>query len=351
MTGSARETAALLRSHKDELSEAVVDRAYREQPEVWSRYGEDVRRHCVRDAGYHLSYLAEAVEVDEPSLFVSYAAWVKVLFHGLDLPEKTMEDTLRWTQEALKEKLAPDARERAVGFIDQALEHLPNASLVLESHVKPDAPHGVLAKQYLEALLRGERARASQLILDSVAEGVPVEEIYLQVFQPVQYEVGRLWQTGQISVAQEHYCTACTQLVMSQLYPQIVGQSAQKGRMVAACVGGELHEIGMRMVTDLLELSGWDTYYLGANMPTASILDAIDDRDASLLGISTTITYHLPQTTELIRTVRDAFGDRIKVMVGGYPFRVSESLWQQIGADGFAPDAESAVQLASSLGS
>jgi hypothetical protein len=89
------------------------------------------------------------------------------------------------------------------------------------SHLLPAAPHGALAERYLELVRAGRRGEASDLILEAVRGGVHVKEIYLHVFQPAQWEVGRLWQTGQLSVAQEHFCTAATQWIMSQLYPWV----------------------------------------------------------------------------------------------------------------------------------
>ena len=108
-----------------------------------------------------------------------------------------------------------------------------------------------------------------------------MRDVYLHVFQRSQYEIGRLWQSNQISVAQEHLCTAATQLIMSQLYPFIFGTERRNRRVVAACVGGDLHEIGIRMVADFFEMDGWDTFYLGANVPITDIVQTVIDRRAA----------------------------------------------------------------------
>jgi len=83
--------------------------------------------------------------------------------------------------------------------------------------------------------------------------GVPVKRIYLDVFQATQYEVGRLWQLNEVGVGEEHYCTAATQLIISQLYPQIFASEKGPNTLVATCVAGDLHELGARMVTDFFE--------------------------------------------------------------------------------------------------
>ncbi len=162
-----------------------------------------------------------------------------------------------------------------------------------------------LARQYLDALLRTDRHAASRMILADVEAGASVKDIYLNVFQPAQREIGRLWQTGRVTVAQEHYCSAATQLIMSQLYPYIFTGRRDKGRrLVACCVGGELHEIGLRMVADLLEMAGWDTYYLGANTPAATVLETLAQREADVLALSATIHFNIGALTELIDALR-----------------------------------------------
>jgi methylmalonyl-CoA mutase cobalamin-binding domain/chain len=155
---------------------------------------------------------------------------------------------------------------------------------------------------------------------------------------------------NQISVAQEHYCTAATQLTMSQLYPRLFSTDRIGRRLVAACVGDELHELGVRMVADFFEMEGWDTYYVGANTPAESILQTVMERRADILGVSATMTFHLRDVAALIVRVRGAPGGRdAAILVGGYPFNVAPDLWRQVGADGHARNAQEAVGLATRL--
>ena len=211
-------------------------------------------------------------------------------------------------------------------------------------------PYTKLAAAYLEALLTGNRLAAVELIESEVSGGMPIQDVYLYIFQRTQQEVGRLWQINQITVAQEHYCSAATQLVMSLLYPRIFTGERNGLRAVATSVGGELHEIGIRMVADFLEMEGWDTYYLGANAPVDTVLEALLERQADLLAVSATMTFHLPQVENLIDQLRqDEYGGRIPILVGGRPFTIAPDVWQQVGADGTAADAREAVQAAAKL--
>jgi len=151
-------------------------------------------------------------------------------------------------------------------------------------------------------------------------------------------------------VAQEHFCTAATQVIMSRLYPYVFSTPKNGRKLVATSAGGELHEIGIRIVADFFELEGWDAYYLGANTPANAIVAALKDRRADLLCVSATMTFHLDAVEEIVGAVRAAFGaDRPKILVGGYVFKTRGQLWKKIGADGFADDAPGAVRAAERL--
>jgi methanogenic corrinoid protein MtbC1 len=203
-----------------------------------------------------------------------------------------------------------------------------------------------MARQYLDGLLHNDRHTSSHLILEAVQKGISVKSIYSQVFQRTQREIGRLWQTNQISVAQEHFCTAATQMVMSQLYPYMFTGERKDRRMVVACVGGELHEIGARMVADFFEMDGWDTFFLGASTPPDGILKMVQDCQADVLALSATMSFHVSKVAGIISDLRADPSSRTRVLVGGYPFNLSPDLWRKVGADGYAPDAETAISEA-----
>lgn len=213
-----------------------------------------------------------------------------------------------------------------------------------------DSPLSHDAREFLDMLLAGRRDAATRFILDMVERGTTVKDIYLGIFQVTQREVGRLWETNQVTVAQEHFCSAATQMIMAQLYPHIFNSERVGRRMVATCVSSELHEIGLRMVTDFFEMEGWDTYYLGSNMPASSIITSIEEQHVDLLGISATMYFHVGAVRELIAEVRasDA-GRHIKILVGGYPFIATPGLAEKVGADGFGRDPVQAIALANHL--
>jgi methanogenic corrinoid protein MtbC1 len=344
------ETAKTLAAQRTTLAEMIVARQYAAQPEIWNTYGEKGREISKRDVDYHLYYLAESIQANDPSIFSHYVDWLKILFRGLRFPDEVLPVMLDSIQDVLREKLPKEMGTIANEYVGAAASGLETTTSTQAPFLLQKSPLGNLAKHYLEALLSGDKKRATRLIQDTVQKGEGIKNIYLQVLQPVQREIGRLWHLNKLSVAQEHFASAVTQLIMSQLYSQIFATKKIGRRLVAACVSKELHEIGVRMVADFFEMSGWDTYYLGANLPPSTISNALKDYRADVLALSCTLPVHRGETKNMIAHVRSIKAHKnTKIIVGGYAFNAIQDSWKQSGADGYAQDAEEAVSLASRL--
>lgn len=340
----------LVKERTNTIAERIVDLQYASQPEFWKPYGSEGRRLSVRDAGYHLPFLTEAVVTNEPQIFTDYIAWVKTLFKGLNFPDSVLHVTLSCTKAALNEIAPSELQPVYEPFIEAAIEELKKPVNEIASAIDPSTSIGQLTQTYINSLLKGDRHTASKLILDAVKNGTPVRSIYLDVFQKSQYEIGRLWLTNQISVAVEHFCSAATQSIMSQLYPYIFTTNRVGKTLVAACVGGELHEIGIRMVADFFEMEGWDTYYLGANSPATSIIKVIEDNQAQLVALSVAMPYHRQLLRETIMQIQQSsIGQSVKIMIGGNAINTTQNLWKTFKADGFAPNAFEAIAVANKL--
>lgn len=344
------EIAKIIDAQRNSLSEAIVSRQYELQPEIWEPYGDKGRELSLRDSNHHFSYLVEALNQSDPTLFGDYVVWLKQLFEGIKIPSEALPKMLQCTQEILCERLSPEMAEITDGYILTAMNRIQDELAAQPSYITVNTPFHDLATQYLDSLLNGDRRLAANLILQAVDKGESVKDIYLHVFQRSQYEIGRLWHSNKVSIAQEHFCSAATQLIMSQLYSHIFSTDKIGRKLVAACVGGELHEIGVRMVADFFEMEGWDTYYMGANTPASSIIEAIDKYEADVVGISASIPFHRSALKELISNIREFDRNRkVKILVGGYALRTSPGLWSRLGADGFAEDAQQAIALANQI--
>ncbi len=353
MTSSRKATASLIdriEAETPELVRLIVERQRVLHPAFSSKEGGIGDAEYIRDVSTHLTYLADAIRANSLPLFANYIDWRKTLFNGLrNSPQEICED-LELTRQVLAECGTPAESAEVGRFIDLGIARLADSPQAQLSLLDEEHPLSDLAHSYFDALRQGRRADAARMIVDAVRNGASVRDIYLHVFQPSQREVGRLWQLNQMSVAQEHFCTAATQVIMSQLYPAIFGSARNGKRLVATGVGGELHEIGLRMVADFFEMEGWDTHYLGANLPTSSVAEAVSEQQPDVLAISATMVFHVKLVSDVIRQVRAIPREKpLGILVGGYPFNVDPQLWRHVGADGSAFDAAGAISAASRL--
>lgn len=332
------------------LATRITELHFREHPKQMERYGPAGREHCYKDAEYHLSFLTEALKLDHPEMYGNYIVWASAMLEHRNIPKSDLENNIRYLSIAIQEIIGESIAKAVVPYTKRAKELLRRKSNIHASYITDDNPLKIEANRYLHDLLDGQRGKAKALIDHLVETGTYVKDIYQHIFQPTQYEIGHLWQCNKITVAHEHYCTAATQLIMSGLYPHIFS-TKRIGKTVVACsVASEMHEMGIRMVSDFFEMEGWDTYYLGANMPERQLQQAIQEHNADVLAISVTLPTHVSRAETIIQQIKNnpQFAN-VKIIVGGYTFLENEGLWKKIGADGFAENAEQAISTAQHL--
>lgn len=352
MSQMNQETSQALWRQKDYLAGEILSRLYQRRPEMMQRHGESGQRKWLRGVRNQMECLAQAIALSQLELFTDYVAWADAMLQARRVPGGDLAAKLETLVEVAKEHLSAEGGAAVASYVSEALSRLTRTDRAVASAMRPEDPLHDLARHYLEALLQGRRHMAGQLVLDAVERGTSIQDIYLHVFQKTQHEVGRRWQMNEVSVAEEHYCTASTQQIMSQLYPRIFATPRKLPVLVLTgmAVAGELHELGIRMVADFFEMNGWNTYYTGANTPAEDLINSIISLKPRILGISASMTPHLAAVMELIAAVRGSeAGKEIKIMVGGHPFNRVPGLWRQVGADGWAADAGQAIAVAAQL--
>ncbi len=295
------------------------------------------------DAEKHLDFLEQSIQSDSLLLFTEYISWANATLTALGIPTNTL---IRFLV-SIRTIVNHSNLKEGVTFIDAAIKLLIDGNTVSATSAI-SFTQNIESQTYLQFLLNKQKIQATQYILELIENGMDVKKLFIDVFQATQYELGRLWELNQITVAQEHFCTAATQNNMAMLTTKVMNQTPNGKNVVATCVGTEQHEIGIRIVSDFLEMEGWNTYYMGANVPTHSILWAIEENDADLLALSVTLTPHIKTVKEIIQHVKDKF-PQVKIMVGGYPFLRDPELWHKIGADGVAASALEVNEVALNL--
>jgi y4mF family transcriptional regulator len=180
-------------------------------------------------------------------------------------------------------------------------------------------------KDYLRALLAGDRAAAGDVVESLLASSIALPAIYLNVLSPVMVQVGELWGRGAINVAQEKLATQITLGQMAKLRLLQVGPRPSAHRILVSCVEGEEHYIGARMAADLFMMEGWAVDFLGPNVPGTSLIEMIKSRRPQLVALSATMQRHVKNAKGLIRQMT-ALSPRPKVLLGGQALRDGKAL-------------------------
>lgn len=305
--------------------------------------GHKYRSKIKADLEKHLTFLDQSINASSDVLWLEYLNWLDSVLTSVNIKTITLIRFLATMSLILNHENQPKEK---ISLLNKGILHLIRAK---KESINPSKQENSLlpeAKKYLEFLINADRKSATDLIFKLLdEEHWSIKDVYIKVFQESQYEIGRLWEKNKVSVAQEHFCTATTQMIMSILYPRLFSVNRLNKSVIATCVGSELHEIGIRMVSDFLEMEGWDTYYIGANAPTEAVVASLKEHKADLLAISVTLTPHVSKAIETIKEVRK-LNNKVKIMVGGYPFIQDPELYQKVGADGVALSAENIHEIA-----
>ena len=297
-----------------------------------------------------LEELAVAVSTGQPDFFVDQVRWTQAALAARNVSPASFRARLEDLRRVLAEQVPAELAPLAIAQMDRALAGLDGQPAGLTPRLTVDTPEQRLAAKYLVAVLEGDRREASRLILKASDEGRSVSELYLRVLQPAQEELGRMWVLGEINVAEEHFATATTRLVMVQLYARAICGPSNGKRLVAAAVASNQHDLGIQMVADLFELDGWRTIQLGANIPAEDLAQAVEFYEADLVALSVSLATQLPILEEAISSVRASErGRKVKILVGGCGLATISEMAKLRGADGCAANAVDAVKLGNAL--
>ena len=128
-----------------------------------------------------------------------------------------------------------------------------------------------------------------------------LRELYTEAVTPALYEYGALWETGQVTVAEEHRASEIVSRVVDICSQSFSQSSRTMGRAFVTAAPGERHSLGARIVADVLEIDGWEVDYVGATSPTADLVYLAANTGPDVIGISVAMPSNLPQLATLTR--------------------------------------------------
>lgn len=195
-----------------------------------------------------------------------------------------------------------------------------------------------------DAILRGDADESASTTKAGLAAGVVPLTLLFDSMIPALEEVGELFESGQIFLPEMLISARAMRAGMDVLRPHLAESAEAKvGTFVMGTVAGDIHDIGKNLCIVMLEGAGFEVIDLGVNVPAAEFVAAIAEHQPDAVGISAFLTTTMPELANTITAIADAgLRDGTKIIVGGAP--VNEEYAKEVGADGYAPTAVSAVR-------
>lgn len=200
-----------------------------------------------------------------------------------------------------------------------------------------------------DAILRGDNIKSKEITQDLVGKKVPAGDILSEGLIAGMDVVGKKFKANEMYIPEVLIAARAMHAAMDILKPLLTESGAPtKGIAVIGTVQGDLHDIGKNLVSMMLEGAGFTVVDAGVDIPADKFVEAAKSNKANIVGLSALLTTTMPSMKEVIEALRkDPATKDIKVIIGGAP--VTQEYADSIGADGYAPDASSAVDISEEL--
>ncbi|MGD2156101.1 MAG: corrinoid protein [Anaerolineales bacterium] len=205
----------------------------------------------------------------------------------------------------------------------------------------------ILFKKLAQSVIDGEPEDAEKLAKQALDQGIDPLACINQGLTPGIKKVGELFSTGDYFIPDLIIGADAMKTALDILEPALVGGKEREvvGRVVLGTVQGDLHEIGKTLVGTMLTANGFQVTDIGVDQKAEAFIKAIKETNADIVGASALLTTTMLQQKKLVEALEaDGLRDKVKIMVGGAP--VTDSFAKEIGADGYAEDAISAIDIA-----
>lgn len=200
-----------------------------------------------------------------------------------------------------------------------------------------------------EALIAMNEKKVKELVREALDKGVLAKEILNEGLIPGMDIVGEKMESGDMFIPEVLMSAKAMSAAVEILKPLLGDEGlTAAGKVVIGTVKGDLHDIGKNLVVMMLESAGFEVHNLGVDIRPEDFVKAIKEKEPNLLALSALLTTTMSMMKQTIDAVTESgLRERVKVMIGGAP--VTQKFADEIGADGYAPDAGSANKLAKAL--
>ena len=198
-----------------------------------------------------------------------------------------------------------------------------------------------------EALQKGKAPDVVSMVKEALAEGVPAQQILEEGLISAMAIVGEKFKKNEVYVPEVLIAARAMNQGTAELAPALAEAGIKpEYKMVLGTVKGDLHDIGKNLVAMMFKGAGFEVVDLGIDVDAAKFVEAAKEPGVNVVGLSALLTTTMPAMKEVVEGIKAA-NLGVKVIVGGAP--VTDDYAKEIGADGYAPDAASAVDIAKSL--
>ena len=202
-------------------------------------------------------------------------------------------------------------------------------------------------KALADAVIKGDQATAVEVTKAAIGEGMAAKQVLDEGLIAGMDVVGAAFKKNEVYIPEVLIAARAMKMAMEVLEPELAKAGVEPiGKLVIGTVQGDLHDIGKNLVAMMLKGAGFEVIDLGVDVPPEKFIEGVKANNAQIVGMSALLTTTMPGMEKTIKALKEA-GITAKIMVGGAP--VTESFAQKIGAEGFSPDAASAVDTAKSL--
>ncbi len=202
-------------------------------------------------------------------------------------------------------------------------------------------------KALADAVIKGDQGAAVEITKAALEEGTPAKSVLNDGLIAGMDVVGARFKKNEIYIPEVLIAARAMKMAMEILEPELVKAGVKPiGKCIIGTVQGDLHDIGKNLVAMMLKGAGFQVIDLGVDVSPDKFVDQVKTQSVQVVGMSALLTTTMPGMEKSIKALKDA-GLSAKIMIGGAP--VTQGYADKIGADGYAADAASAVDIAKSL--
>ena len=202
-------------------------------------------------------------------------------------------------------------------------------------------------KALADAVIKGDQSTAVEITKSALEEGTGAKNVLEEGLIAGMDVVGARFKNNEIYIPEVLIAARAMKMAMEILEPELIKAGVEPvGKFLIATVQGDLHDIGKNLVAMMLKGAGFEVIDLGVDVGPEKFVEQVKAKGVQLVGMSALLTTTMPGMERTIKALKEA-GVSVKIMIGGAP--VTQGYADKIGADGYAADAASAVDMAKSL--